>query len=704
MAEIAPTPEELPPEVARVLRATWGFESLRPLQAESIAATLAGRDTLTVLPTGGGKSLCYQVPPLVTDRLTLVVSPLIALMQDQVAGLKLAGVPAAAAHSLATAKEQAAMLDLAREGRLRLLFVAPERLFSPSFMAWLVKLDPGHIAIDEAHCISQWGHDFRPEYRRLAEVREALPRVAIGAYTATATPRVREDIARQLHLRDPAVLVGSFDRPNLTYRVRAREGAIDQIAAILSEHAGEAAIVYCLSRRETEHLAAGLSARKIKAEAYHAGLDAKVRRRLGEDFRSERVNVVCATVAFGMGIDRGDVRCVIHATMPKNIEHYQQEIGRAGRDGLPAECVLLYSAGDLVRWKTLMARSADEGGGAIDPAVLAAQHAMLREMQRLATARSCRRRAILAYFGEAYAAADCGACDVCLGESVALAGAENEVADGHEIARKILSCVFRVGQRFGGGHVADVLMGKSSTRVRELGHDQLSTFALLPELSRPVIAGYIEQLVEAGHLERTQDEFPVLRLTASSAAVLKSEIRAVLMAPAAVPAASAIEARPIGAGGGTRSGRREKGRSQRTLSADERALFEALRLWRSAAEALGVPPFVVLSDAVLDEVARVRPGSLDTLISVRGIGQRKLQDFGDGILRVVRATARERSLALDAEKGSRPRSLSRPAADEPGDLGPPEGVGDGPRTRRTFPRREIAPEFEGTEGGPADGE
>jgi ATP-dependent DNA helicase RecQ len=544
-----------------------------------------------VLPTGGGKSLCYQVPPLVTNRLTLVVSPLIALMQDQVSGLKLAGVPAAAAHSLATAKEQAAMLDMAREGRLRLLFVAPERLFSPSFMAWLVKLDPGHIAIDEAHCISQWGHDFRPEYRRLAEVREALPRVAIGAYTATATPRVREDIARQLHLRDPAVLVGSFDRPNLTYRVRAREGALDQIAAILHEHAGEAAIVYCLSRRETEHLASGLSARKIRAEAYHAGLDAKVRRRLGEDFRSERVNVVCATVAFGMGIDRGDVRCVIHATMPKSIEHYQQEIGRAGRDGLPAECVLLYSAGDLVRWKTLMARSADEGGGAIDPAVLAAQHAMLREMQRLATAKSCRRRAILAYFGETYAAAECGACDVCLGESVALAGAENEVADGHEIARKILSCVFRVGQRFGGGHVADVLMGKTSTRVRELGHDQLSTFALLPELSRPVIAGYIEQLVEAGHLERTQDEFPVLRLTASSAAVLKSLVRAVLMAPAAVPAASAIEARPIGASGGTHSGRREKGRSQRTLSADERALFEALRIWRrSAAEALGACP------------------------------------------------------------------------------------------------------------------
>jgi ATP-dependent DNA helicase RecQ len=358
-----------------------------------------------------------------------------------------------------------------------------------------------------------------------------------------------------------------------------------------------------------------------------------------------------------------------------------------------------------VRWKTLMARSADEGGGAIDPAVLAAQHAMLREMQRLATAKSCRRRAILAYFGETYAAAECGACDVCLGESVALAGAENEVADGHEIARKILSCVFRVGQRFGGGHVADVLMGKTSTRVRELGHDQLSTFALLPELSRPVIAGYIEQLVEAGHLERTQDEFPVLRLTASSAAVLKSLVRAVLMAPAAVPAASAIEARPIGASGGTHSGRREKGRSQRTLSADERALFEALRIWRrSAAEALGVPPFVVLSDAVLDEVARVRPGSLETLISVRGIGQRKLQDFGEGILRVVRAIASERSLALDAEQGSRPRSFSRPAADEPGDPVQPEGEGDGPRTRRAFPRRETAPEFEGTEDGPADGE
>ncbi len=605
------------PRVADALREYWGFDTLRPLQAESIAATLDGRDSLTVMPTGGGKSLCYQLPPLVTDRLTLVVSPLIALMQDQAAGLKLAGVPAAAAHSLTTEKDRDAMHALANSGELRLLLVAPERLLSPSFLSWVVKLRPGHIAIDEAHCISQWGHDFRPEYRRLRELRETLPGVPIGAYTATATPRVRDDIIDQLHLKDAAVHVGTFDRPNLTYRVLSRSSPSEQVASVLRRHKDQAAIVYCLSRRDTETNAAALTARGIPAEAYHAGLDANRRRRISEHFRTERVNVICATVAFGMGIDRSDVRCIVHATLPKSVEHYQQETGRAGRDGLPAECVLLYSPGDVARWRDLMARPSKDphhDDTPVDPAALQAQMDLLRHMARLAGGAACRHRAISEYFGQSYEPSNCNACDACLGEI-------KEAPDSHAIAQKILSCVFRVQQRFGLAHVADVLVGKNSQKIRDYKHDQLSTFGLLKPLGRARVGGYIDQLLEAGHLERTDDEFPTIRLGASAGAVLKGELRASLV--------------DLG-GGDTASGASSDPNA--TPTGDEEALFEALRIWRRAtADALGVPPFVVFADSTLKELARVKPKSSDELLAITGIGQRKLADFGQGVLATIAA-------------------------------------------------------------------
>ncbi len=601
------------PRVADALRDYWGFDTLRPLQAESIAATLDGRDSLTVMPTGGGKSLCYQLPPLITDRLTLVVSPLIALMQDQAAGLKLAGVPAAAAHSLMTEKDKGAMHALANNGELRLLLVAPERLLSPAFLSWVVKLRPGHIAIDEAHCISQWGHDFRPEYRRLRELRETLPGVPIGAYTATATPRVRDDIVEQLHLKSPAVHVGTFDRPNLTYRVLARSSPSEQVASVLRRHKDQAAIVYCLSRRDTETHADALTARGIKAEAYHAGLDASRRRRISEHFRTERVNVICATVAFGMGIDRSDVRCIVHATLPKSVEHYQQETGRAGRDGLPAECVLLYSPSDVARWRDLMARPNKDDDTPADPAALQAQMDLLRHMARLAGGAACRHRAISEYFGQPYEPSNCNACDACLGEI-------KEAPDSHAIAQKILSCVYRVQQRFGLGHVADVLVGKNSQKIRDYKHDQLSTFALLKPLGRARVGGYIDQLLEAGHLERTDDEFPTLRLGASAGAVLRNEQRVSL----------------IDLGGGEATG--TKADAHGPLADHEQALFEALRAWRrTTADALGVPPFVVFADSTLKELARVKPKSSDELLAITGIGQRKLADFGTGVLATIAA-------------------------------------------------------------------
>lgn len=643
----------LPATVLDAVRATFGFDTLRPLQADSIAATLAGRDCLTVLPTGGGKSLCYQVPPLVTGKLSLIVSPLIALMRDQVAAMRLAGVPAAALHSHLDADEQRDIRERAETGELRLLLVAPERLLMPDTLSWVRRLGVGAVAIDEAHCISQWGHDFRPEYRRLSELRSMLPGVPLGAFTATATPRVREDIVRQLHLRDPAVLVGVFDRPNLTYRVLPRVDLSGQVAQALGRHAGCAAIVYCISRKDTESLAATLKAGGISAAPYHAGLDATTRTRVSERFRDERLDVVVATVAFGMGIDRGDVRCVIHAAMPKSVEHYQQETGRAGRDGLPSECLLLYSGADVAKWRQIMDRSAREaiqnalstGNGDAQPVrdALEAQLALLEGMHRFAGSARCRHRSLTEYFGQAYDTPDCGACDVCLKELT-------DAPDAHDTARKILSCVARCNEGFGAVHVADILIGKATPRIRERGHDQLSTFGLLATLRREQVVAYMNQLIDAGDLGRSEGEYPVLYLTARSAEVLRNQRVATLVEPKAIPA------KPRRAKGGSAAAQ-----DLEPLAPGEERLFEALRKARRAiAEERHVPPFVVFDDNTLREICRVRPGSLETLITVRGIGQKKVEDFG---LDLVDAVARESAalgLALDARAGSRPRRLAAP--------------------------------------------
>ncbi len=622
------------PQILEALKRHWGFDVLRPMQAESIEATLAGRDSLTVLPTGGGKSLCYQLPALVSGRPTLVVSPLIALMRDQVAGLRLAGVPAAAAHSNLTPGEVTELRELSRSGQIRLLLVAPERLLMPDFLSFCVKLKIGAIAIDEAHCISQWGHDFRPEYRRLSELREVLPGVPFGAYTATATPRVREDIARQLHLREPVVLVGSFDRPNLTYRILPRVDVQDQIAEAIRRHADRAAIVYCITRKDTEATAEALTGRGIDARAYHAGLDAKVRTRISDHFRSERLNVVCATVAFGMGIDRGDVRCVIHAAMPKSIEHYQQETGRAGRDGMPAECVMFHSAADVVRWKQLMERNARETGSA--PEHLRAQVGLLNQMHRFIAGARCRHRAIVEYFGQEHAESSCGACDYCLGEL-------EQIPDSHDTARKILSCVARCGQRFGAQHVADVLLGSGSERITRQGHERLSTFGLLANLSKSQIVSYINQLIDSGDLERSEDEFPVLRLTPGSSEVLKSVRTGVLVEPR------------VAASPPKRS--RQAASKAAPLSAEEEHLFEHLRRWRrQLAQDRGIPPYVIMGDSTLEELARVRPGSRAALLNVRGIGTKKSDDFGHDLVGCMEAYCVENGLALDAREGTRSRT------------------------------------------------
>lgn len=632
--------------VADAAKRVWGFDVLRPLQEKAISAGVAGRDALVVLPTGGGKSLCYQVPPLVTGKATVVISPLIALMRDQVRGLELNGYRAAALHS-GIEWEEAKEIERALEtGELKLLLAAPERAVTRSFKALLARLcdtgQLGNIAIDEAHCISQWGHDFRPEYRRLAELRETLGSNWAGgvqAFTATATPRVRDDIAKQLNLQAPEVLVGRFDRANLTYRVITRKDAAAQAGdAIERMHAagGGGAIVYCLSRKDTEELAEKLRARGVDARAYHAGLDDKQRGKVEAMFSTESLDVVVATVAFGMGIDRSNVRLVVHACMPKSVEAYQQETGRAGRDGEAAECLLLFKASDATRWEKLFHQSAMESG---DADAVSAQIGLVREMRRFVSTMSCRHKMLSEHFGQVYepparsggesdldedaspqVARGCGACDVCLGET-------EEVSDSTRISRILMSAVARLDQRYGAAHVADVVRGVTNERVSDRGHNTLSVFGLLQSWAKTDIVSFLDQLVGVGALER--GEHQVLIFGARGIPVMKGDDTITL-------------SKPVGGGRSAGVGWRERGGSvveARPLDVDEKALFESLRnLRKSIADERGVPPYVVFSDATLRDMCRRKPENKGEFLSVKGVGKAKLKAFGEAFLEAIQSS------------------------------------------------------------------
>ncbi len=611
--------QQLDQNVADLVRHYWGFDELRPLQSEAIAAALAGRDSLVVMPTGGGKSLCYQVPPLVGETMDVVVSPLISLMKDQVDGLNANGYPAAALHSGLSPAERREVERGVAEGQYRLLFVAPERMVGSWFMNIAKQIGVKRFAIDEAHCISQWGHDFRPEYRQLALLRHKFPESSIHAFTATATPRVREDIVAQLTLRNPAVLVGIFDRPNLIYRIVPQVDRNKQIIEVIRRRPGEAAIVYCISRNDTEWTAATLKANGIKAGYYHAGMTADQRRNTQEDFIEERLDVVVATVAFGMGIDRSNVRCVIHAAMPKTVEGYQQETGRAGRDGLEAECVMLYSPGDVFRWEGLIKMSAQN---ADDPAeVIAAQTELLRTMQKFAGSMVCRHKALSEYFGQSYETPNCGACDVCLGDT-------EGVEDATVLAQKILSCVARVEQRFGMGHVIDVLLGANTEMIRRCNHDRLSTYGLLRDLDKKSIQSMAFQLIEQGVLTRTEGDRPLLQLNEESMAVMRGKRQVQLVQP------------------------KKKARAARLTQADmegvDRPLLDHLRAWRrKLAQDRGLPPYVVFGDATLIELARVRPTQPKSLRLIHGIGDKRMADFGGAILTEIADFCRRHELTTD---------------------------------------------------------
>ncbi len=622
----APQTRPLPAELLTAIRKHWGFSSLRPLQEQAIRAALAGRDSLVVLPTGGGKSLCFQAPAVIRDGLTVVVSPLIALMKDQVDGLTRIGIPAVRLDSTLTGNERVTTADKIRRGSVRLVFTSPERLVNTDVYQLLRDAGAHTVAVDEAHCVSHWGHDFRPEYRQLARLREFFPKAAVHGYTATATDRVRQDIAEQLGLNSPDILVGNFDRPNLTYRVLPRLDLMTQVRAVLDRHPGDAGIVYCLRRKDVDEMTAALATAGYRAVPYHAGMTPEARRKTQEGFAAEEADVVVATVAFGMGIDRSNVRFVVHAAMPKTIEHYQQETGRGGRDGLPAECVLLYSGSDFITLKSIIEKSAEEAQA--PPEFVAASVKHLDEMARYCRGAACRHKALVQYFGQDYDSENCGACDVCLGDT-------QEVPDAMTVAKKILSCVARVKESFGAAHVIEVLQGANSASIRSRGHDQLTTYGLLKEVPKPDLRDWIYQLIGQNVLVQAGDEYPILKLNAASWAVMagKQTVRLIQLtrsekrsksAPGGVAAAVAL---PVGA---------------------NPELFELLRqLRRQQASQAGVKPEMVFSDNVLAELARGRPTTEDALRRVSGVGDYRLQSFGAAFLEAIAFHCRRTGLSTD---------------------------------------------------------
>ncbi|MFH1718722.1 MAG: DNA helicase RecQ [Planctomycetota bacterium] len=593
----------------------WGYGDFMPLQKRAMECLCQGRDSVVVLPTGGGKSLCFQAPAVVMPGLTIVVSPLISLMKDQVDALLECGVPAARLDSSLAAGEQQAVLDAVRSNKLRLLYLSPERLVSGGFVELLRKTKLSFVAVDEAHCVSMWGHDFRPEYRRLGMLKKAFPDITIAAYTATATEQVRSDIAAQLHLKDPEMLVGSFDRPNLVYKVQRRTNRAKQVCAVLDRHKGESGIVYCIRRKDVDELCTLLRYKGYNALPYHAGMADEERKENQESFITEKADTIVATIAFGMGIDKSNVRYVIHTGMPKSLEHYQQETGRAGRDGLEAECCLFYSGGDYGIWKGLLS----------DMEAEAQKIAMVKlsEMYSYSTGGVCRHKAILRYFGQALGKDDCAACDVCLGEV-------DCIGDALEIAQKILSCVVRLGQRFGAAYTAAVLTGSNDKRLLENRHDALSTYGLLSEYPKRTVHDWIEQLDGQEYIEKV-GEYNVLSVTEKGWRVLKAQESPKLLRPAEKPAKVSKVA-------------------EDSWEGVNKGLFEALRKLRTEiARKKGVPAYVVFGDAALRDMARRRPSTCARLLEVKGVGEKKRQQYGQVVIAAIKDYCQANSVETDID-------------------------------------------------------
>jgi len=588
-----------------LLKQNFGFSFFRPLQEEIIRDALAGRDVFALLPTGGGKSLCFQLPALARPGLTVVVSPLISLMKDQVDALQASGVAATFLNSSIAPGESRRRLRGLHNGEYRLLYVAPERLMLSGFLADVQKWKVNLLAIDEAHCISEWGHDFRPEYRQLAGLRALFPTVPLMALTATATERVRADIVKQLHLREPGCYVASFNRPNLTYRVLPKSKPYDQLFEFLRARPRESGIVYCQSRKTTESVAARLNEDGIKAKPYHAGLEAD-RAKHQELFLRDEVRVICATIAFGMGINKPNVRFVVHYDLPKNVEGYYQETGRAGRDGLPSECLLLFSAGDAIKQSQFIDQKPD-------PKERDIARAQLQQMVHYAEAGECRRASLLRYFGEVWPDSNCGGCDNCL--------SPRDTYDGTLAAQKFLSCVFRLREKsgfdFGINQVVEVLTGADTEGVRKWKHERVSTYGIGKEHDRNEWKLIGRELVRLDYLKQVAEKFNVLQLTEAGRAVLKERKKVMLTKPV-------VHAEPAKHRAGE-------------IACDE-ALFERLRqLRKTLADERSLPPYIIFSDVALRQMARYYPANDREFARISGVGERKLAEFGQRFLAEISA-------------------------------------------------------------------
>lgn len=629
-------------ELKAVLRQFWGYEGFLPLQEEAMQCVLGGNDSLVVLPTGGGKSLCYQVPALCLPGMAIIVSPLIALMKDQVDGLRECGVPAVAINSSLSPLDRRMISDQVRRGEVKLLYIAPERLMQERTVEFLRSVPISFVAIDEAHCISEWGHDFRPEYRELRQLRTLFPQVGVHAYTATATDRVRQDVADQLLLRNPRRLIGSFDRKNLLYRVQRRSGVLSQIRAVMDRHQGESGIIYCTTRADTESTCQALTEYGYSILPYHAGMSDEDRRKNQDAFIEDRVTTIAATVAFGMGIDKPNVRYVIHSGMPKSLENYQQESGRAGRDGLEAECMMIYSPGDIVRWRRMSEES--------DPGVGQAQRASLEAMYDFCTRPVCRHQTLLRYFGQEPVDAPCNACDVCLSEL-------DLVDDALIVGQKILSSVIRQEQRFGGDYTALVLIGSEDQRIVQNGHDRLSTYGLLREESHRTVRDWVEQLVGQNFLEKV-GEYNVLQVTTKGRELLRGKATPRLVRPP--------ERRPAA---------KRRSVVEDSWEGVDRGLFERLRAVRLAlAKSRNVPPYVVFGDVTLREMARRFPKTPVEFRKIRGVGDKKSSEFADDFLACIReycgvkvtdslrVESKENVEYQEGVRGQRTRSVSAEAS------------------------------------------